>query len=128
MLLGIGIDLVEHSRFTDWLVGKKKNVFTSDELEYVNNDDKANEDKNLANCWAARGAALKALGASFGTDINYKDISVKYDAANSPSLLLTGGAQDLLKKLTKGKKVSLYLSITDQTDFSAAVVFIETLS
>ena len=127
LLLGIGIDLVEHGRFADWVIGRKKNVFTSDELDFVTNDDKSNEDKNLANFWAARGAALKALGASFGTDITYKDISVKYDATGTPSLLLTGGAQTVLKSLTKGKKVSVHLSITDQSEFSAAVVFIETL-
>ncbi len=128
MLLGIGIDLVEHGRFADWVAVRKKSVFTPEELDYVNNDDSANIEKNLANFWAARGATLKALGSSFGTDITFKDISVAYNDANIPSLLLNGGAQTLLKKLSKGKKVSVHLSITDQADFSAAVVFIETLS
>ena len=96
MIIGIGIDLVESDRFLDWSAFKKQRIFTKKELEYANNDN-ARSEKHLANFWAAREATLKAMGTGFGDDISFSDISVTH----------------------------VMLSITDQDDYSAAVVVIE---
>lgn len=125
MIIGIGIDLVECDRFLDWSAFKKQRIFTKKELEYADADN-ANAEKHLANFWAAREAFLKALGTGFGDDIAFSDVSVIHDEAGRPELLLTGGAKATLKELTSGN-AKVHLSITDQDDYSVAMVVIENL-
>ena len=123
MIIGIGIDLVESDRFLDWSAFKKQRIFTKKELEYAN-DDNARSEKHLANFWAAREATLKALGTGFGDDISFSDISVVHDDNGHPELLIACGAKTSLKELA-GSDARVLLSITDQDNYSAAVVIIE---
>ena len=123
MIVGIGIDLVESGRFLDWSAFKKQRIFTKKELEYADTDN-ANAEKHLANFWAAREACLKALGTGFGEDITFSDVSVIHNDAGRPELLIAGGARAALKELAGGDAV-VHLSITDQDDYSAAIVVIE---
>ncbi len=123
MIVGIGIDLVESGRFLDWSAFKKQRIFTKKELEYADGDN-ANAEKHLANFWAAREACLKALGTGFGDDITFSDISVTHNDTGQPEILITGGARAALKELA-GTGARVHLSITDQENFSAAMVVIE---
>ncbi|MBR2285977.1 MAG: holo-ACP synthase [Alphaproteobacteria bacterium] len=123
MIIGIGIDLVESGRFLDWSAFKKQRIFTKKELEYADNDN-ANAEKHLANFWAAREACLKALGTGFGDDIAFSDVSVVHNDSGCPELLIAGGARAALKELA-GTSARVHLSITDQGDYSAAMVVIE---
>ncbi len=125
MIIGIGIDLVECGRFLDWSAFKKQRIFTKKELEYADNDN-ANSEKHLANFWAAREAYLKALGTGFGDNISFSDVSVVHNDAGRPELLIAGGARAALKELGGGD-AKIHLSITDQDDYSAAIVVIEKL-
>ena len=125
MIVGIGIDLVECDRFLDWSAFKKQRIFTRKELEYADAAS-ANIEKHLANFWAAREACLKALGTGFGENISFSDVSVTHNDAGRPELILAGGAKALVKELTSGN-AAVHLSITDQGDYSAAVVVIEKL-
>ena len=124
MIIGIGIDMVESDRFLDWSACKKQRSFTKKELEDADTDN-ARAEKHLANFWAAREAALKALGTGFSDDIAFSDISVVHDENGRPELVIAGGAKNVLKELSGGEKVNIMLSITDQDDYSAAVVIIE---
>ena len=123
MILGIGIDLVECNRFLDWSAFKKQRIFTKKELEYADNDS-ANSEKHLANFWAAREAFLQAIGTGFGDDIAFSDVSVAHNENGRPELVLTGGAKAALKTLAGGD-ANIHLSITDQSDYCAAMVVIE---
>ena len=123
MIIGIGIDLVECGRFLDWSAFKKQRIFTKKELEHADADN-ANAEKHLANCWAAREACLKALGTGFGDDITFSDVSVVRNDMGKPELLIAGGAKALLKEQA-GTNARVHLSITDQGDYSAAIVVIE---
>ena len=124
MIIGIGIDLVECGRFLDWSAFKKQRIFTKKELEYADNDN-ANSERHLANFWAAREAFLKAIGTGFGDDIAFSDVSVVHNDNGRPELLISGGAKSVLKALA-GDDVNIHLSITDQSDYCAAMVIIET--
>ena len=123
MIVGIGIDLVESGRFLDWSAFKKQRIFTKKELEYADSDN-ANAEKHLANFWAAREACLKAMGSGFGEDIAFSDISVIHDDNGHPEIMIAGGARALLKEIA-GITARVHLSITDQDNFSAAMVVIE---
>ena len=124
MIIGIGIDLVECGRFLDWSAFKKQRIFTKKELEYAENDN-ANSERHLANFWAAREAFLKAIGTGFGENITFSDVSVVHNDAGRPELLITGGAKVALKEIASDD-VNIHLSITDQDDYCAAMVIIET--
>ena len=124
MIIGVGIDLVESGRFLDWSAFKKQRIFTKKELEYADADN-ANAEKHLANCWAAREACLKAMGTGFGEDIAFSDVSVVHNDAGCPELLIAGGARAKLKEIAGGDDARTHLSITDQGDYSAAVVILE---
>lgn len=126
MILGIGIDLVECNRFLDWSTFKKQRIFTKQELEYADKDN-ANAEKHLANFWAAREACLKALGTGFGDSISFVDVSVSHNDNGCPELLLAGGAKSALKELSGGAKTRIHISITDQSEYCAAMVVIETV-
>ena len=123
VIVGIGIDLVECGRFLDWSAFKKSRIFTKKELEYADNDN-ANSEKHLANFWAAREAFLKAIGTGFGDDISFSDVSVVHNDAGQPELLIAGGAKAALKELVD-ENVRVHLSITDQSDYCAAMVVVE---
>ncbi len=123
MILGIGIDLVECNRFLDWSAFKKQRIFTKKELEYADNDN-ANAEQHLANFWAAREAFLKALGTGFGENIAFSDVSVVHDDNGHPEFLIVGGAKSALKEFA-GMDVRVHLSITDQGEYSCAMVVIE---
>ena len=123
MIVGIGLDLVECGRFLDWSPFKKSRIFTKKELEFAE-EDTANSERHLANFWAAREACLKALGCGFCEEINFSDISVNHDEAGKPELLISGGAKAKLKEFA-GTDAKIFVSITDQGDYSAAVVIIE---
>ncbi len=125
MIVGIGIDLVESGRFLDWSAFKKQRIFTKKELEYADNYT-ANAEKHLANFWSAREACLKALGTGFSEDIAFSDVSVIHNDAGQPELLLAGGAKVALKELA-GPSARIHLSISDQGDYSAAMVVIESI-
>jgi holo-[acyl-carrier protein] synthase len=123
MIVGIGIDLVECGRFLEWSAFKKQRIFTKKELEHADNDN-VNSERHLANFWAAREAFLKALGIGFGDSIGFADVSVLHDENGRPELTIIGGAAAALKEAA-GMEARVHLSITDQGDYSAAMVVIE---
>lgn len=123
MLVGIGIDLVDCGRFLDWSAFKKQRIFTKKELEFADNDN-ASSEKHLANFWAAREAFVKALGTGFGDDINFADVSIGHTDNGAPELIIVGGAKSKLKEIA-GDKANVFVSISDQGDYCAAVVVIE---
>ncbi|MCL2737440.1 MAG: holo-ACP synthase [Alphaproteobacteria bacterium] len=122
MIIGIGIDMVECGRFLDWSAFKKQRIFTKKELEYADGDS-AKSERHLANFWAAREACLKAMGTGFGESIGFSDVSVTHVDGGKPELVITGGAKARLKEIAPNAKT--FVSITDQGDYSVAVVVIE---
>ncbi|MCL2538194.1 MAG: holo-ACP synthase [Alphaproteobacteria bacterium] len=122
MIIGIGIDLVECGRFLDWSPFKKQRIFTKKELEYADGDG-ANAERHLANFWAAREAFLKALGTGFSDDIGFSDVSITHNDSGKPEVVVTGGAKSALRAASPDARI--HVSITDQGDYSTAVVIIE---
>lgn len=124
MIIGVGLDLVDSNRFLGWTSFKKQRIFTQAELDYADNTE--NPEKHLANFWAVREAFLKALKTGFDEDITFSDVSVTHNENGSPEVLVLGEAKNKLIDLA-GKNHVLHLSISDQGDYSAAIVIIEKL-
>jgi holo-[acyl-carrier protein] synthase len=92
-LIGIGIDLVDVLPFKS-LYGADDTdltrVFSEDELLYAGQDE--NRFVHLAARFAAKEAALKALGCGLQDGISLTDIVVIKLPSGAPQLQLTGGA------------------------------------
>lgn len=65
-------------------------VYTEREIAYV--EDKANRYERYAARFAAKEAAMKALGTGWNHGVNWKDLEIVNSPDGCPSLKLSGGA------------------------------------
>ncbi|WP_420451240.1 holo-ACP synthase [Ilumatobacter sp.] len=94
-IVGIGIDLVDIERFRASLArtpSMRARLFTSDELSYV--EPKLDPVPSLAARFAAREAAMKALGLGLGA-FGFHDVWVSRAESGAPSLVVEGTARRL---------------------------------
>lgn len=119
---GIGVDLVEVERFRSAIEkgGQdfKDRLFTPNEQASCEN--RADPPIHYAARWAAKEAAMKALGSGFAQDgVGFKDFELLSDGSTPPQLILHGKAAELAtERQIRGMRVSI--SHTDST--AAAVV------
>ena len=130
MIIGLGNDIVDirriektlekfGARFTD-------RVFT--EIERKKSDCRAQRASSYAKRFAAKEACSKALGTGFSHGVFMKDLGVVNEPSGKPTLALTGGAAERLKRLTpEGMAAKVHLTITDEYPYAQAIVMIEAL-
>ena len=125
MIFGIGTDIVRVARMQQDLdrYGERfaERILTANELqEYHRNNNKANF---LARRFAAKEAAVKALGTGFSGGVQLHDIEVTHDAHGKPLLEFSGRAREFLQE----KKISVtHISLADEQDHAVAFVTFET--
>lgn len=97
-VVGHGIDLVEVERFARLLDHHADRadarLFTPAELDYAAANPKRRAE-HLAARFAAKEAALKALGTGWARGIAWTDVEVRRDADGRPGLSVTGCAAAL---------------------------------
>ena len=101
MIVGLGTDIVEIERIAsmierhgDVFVGR---VFTPAEREYCST--KKHAAQHYAGRWAAKEAAMKALGTGFIPGVGWHDFEILPLRSGAPKLAITGGAADKAKSL-----------------------------
>jgi holo-[acyl-carrier protein] synthase len=95
MIRGIGVDAVDIQRFRRSLErtpSMRQRLFTADELTYVGA--KVDPVPSLAARFAAREAAMKALGVGLGA-FGFHDVWVRRAESGEPTLVVTGTALQL---------------------------------
>jgi len=120
VILGVGIDIVDVRRISNWMKdpGLISRYFHEHELARAGS-------YNGALSLAARFAAKEAFGKALGTglrNLNLKDICVENDELGKPMIRLMGSAK-LAFEQVRGHR--LHLSLTHETDNAVAVVIIE---
>ena len=123
-ILGIGTDIININRITKSL--KKKNfisrIFNSNEIK------KCNTQINKANCFAKRFAAKEAFSKALGTGIskglNFNEIIVHNIKIGKPYIKLIGNTKKIVHKILKKKKITIFLSLSDDKPFAVAIVII----
>jgi holo-[acyl-carrier protein] synthase len=124
MILGLGLDVVEISRVQQTLekFGPRflKRVFTEAERAYC--DAKPQPVLHYAARFAAKEAAVKALGTGLSQGISWQHISIENLASGQPVLRLSGAAQEIAARL--GVKSS-HVSLSHSHTVAAAVVALE---
>ena len=125
MIVGIGADLAEVARVRQAIERHGERflvrVFTPHEIRYCRGHRNAAE--RFAARFAAKEAAMKALGTGWRRGITWRDIEVTNASSGKPSLTLTGKAQEFFSKLG-GTRV--LLSLTHTESYALAQVIIET--
>ncbi len=125
MIFGIGTDIVRVARMQQDLdrYGERfaARILTANELqEFRDNAGKANF---LARRFAAKEAAVKALGTGFSNGVLLHDIEVAHDAQGKPLLQFHGRARELLQEKSI---VVAHISLADEQDHAVAFVTLET--
>ena len=125
MIYGIGTDIVRVGRIRDDLsrFGDRfaERILTANELlEFHQNVNKANF---LARRFAAKEAAVKAMGTGFSNGVKLHDIEVTHDAQGKPMLAFHGRAREFMQE----KSVAVaHISLADEQDHAVAFVTLET--
>jgi holo-[acyl-carrier protein] synthase len=124
MILGTGIDIAEvprirqaMERFGDRFV---RRIYTAGEIRYC--DSKANRVERYAARFAAKEAAMKALGTGWNHGVRWRDCEVARLPGGRPSILFHGKAAEIAAKL--GVKHAA-LSITHTAEQALAQVILE---
>jgi holo-[acyl-carrier protein] synthase len=120
---GVGVDIASIERMTLAInrSGKKflDLVYSEDEQEYCERAEKKYE--RYSACWAAKEAAVKALGTGFRYSISFKDIELKSGDGNRPVLNLSGKFCEIMRE--KGVNYS-QVSISHEGENAIAVVIL----
>jgi holo-[acyl-carrier protein] synthase len=124
MILGMGTDLAEVdrirqnvARFGDRFLAR---IYTPGERAYALS--KANSAERLAARFAAKEAAMKAIGTGWSGGVTWKDFEVVNERSGRPTLRLTGVAGRLARDMGMAR---VTLSLTHTSALAMAVVIIE---
>jgi len=125
MILGIGTDIVEVERIHNSLdkIGNRfmERILTKSEQECfhkLTNKDRAAA--YLAKRFAAKEAAVKALGTGIAKGVSFQDFCVSNDALGKPVLEVTSNISDMLSVAARW-----HISLTDERQYAQAFVIIE---
>jgi holo-[acyl-carrier protein] synthase len=123
MILSVGLDLLSIPRLKAALKRHprlKERVFTEAERRAC--DRKSAPLGSYAARFAAKEAAMKALGTGWGQGVGWKDIEVVGGMGRPPSLAFYGAAATRFEAMGGAKT---HLSLTHEKEMAAAVVVIE---
>lgn len=127
MIIGIGNDICDIrriektiERFGDRFLSR---VFTDEERRKAMS--RVNPAWTFAKRFAAKEAMTKALGTGYRFGVNFRSIGVVNLPTGRPTLALTGGAAQHLKRLTPdGHVIRIDLTLTDEYPLAEAMVII----
>ena len=122
---GVGTDIVNVNRISKSIKKVKflNKVFDTVEIK------KCKKLKNASNCYAKRFAAKEAFAKSIGTgfrnNLNFKDIEILNDNMGKPYYFKSKKIDKIIKKKFKINKYNLFLSISDEKDYSIAFTILQ---
>ena len=123
-ILGIGTDIVKNARFK--LLIKKKNFInrTFGKKEIKLSQKLSNKSNFFSKRFAAKEAFAKSLGTGFRYNLNLKDIEILNDKMGKPFYIKSKKIDKIINKIFKTKKYDLFLSISDEKEYSIAFTII----
>src|SRR5713226_6407361 len=123
MIVGTGIDIAEVPRIAESIqrFGDRflRRVFTEGEIQYC--DSKANRIERYAARFAAKEAAMKALGTGWSQGVRWRDIEVFRHPGSRPTIRFYGKAQEFASRL-EARNVLLFLSLTPEQAIASVIL------
>jgi len=124
VIVGMGIDIAEVKRIASVIESQRerflRRVFTLDEVAYC--EQFKNKYERYAGRFAAKEAAMKALGTGWSRGVRWVDVEVIRQQGRRPTLELRGEAKKIAEKL--GVK-NIAVSITHTAEQAIAQVIFE---
>ena len=123
--VGIGVDIIDNKRFKNLIKDKKfiNRIFSKKEISASKK--KLNKINFFSNRFAAKESFAKALGTGFRNKLNFKDIEIVNDNLGKPFYLINNKIKQIIKKNKKIVNFELFLSISDEKDYSVAFTIIQ---
>jgi len=130
MIIGLGNDMIDIRRIAETLEkhGERfiKRIFT--DVEVRKSERRAARAASYAKRFAAKEACSKALGTGFHRGVFWKDMGVVNEPSGKPTMVLTGGALEQLRRITPpGHTARIHVTITDDHPWAQAIVMIEAI-
>ena len=125
-ILGIGVDIIQNKRikssiknklFVSRTFGNKEIYFSKHILDKTN---------YFAKRFAAKEALAKSIGTGFRNNLNFKDIQILNDKIGRPYYQKSKKIDKIINKKFKVKTYDLFLSISDEKDYSIAFTILQT--
>jgi holo-[acyl-carrier protein] synthase len=123
--VGIGVDIVDNKRFKNFIKDNRfiNRIFSKKEISASKK--KLNKINFFSNRFAAKESFVKALGTGFRNNLNFKDIEIANDNLGKPFYLINNKIKQIIKKNKKISNFELFLSISDEKDYSVAFTIIQ---
>ena len=125
-ILGIGIDLVQNKRIKTLMKNKKFLSRTFGKKEIRTSKKLSNKTNYFAKRFAAKEAFAKSIGTGIRNDLNFKDIEILNDKIGKPFYHKSKKINNIIRKKFKINKYDLFLSISDEKDYSVAFTILQT--
>jgi len=124
VIIGLGLDIAEIDRIEAAIARHGapflERVYTAREVAYC--ESHKGKFERYAARFAAKEAAMKALGTGWRHGVRWRDIEVVREASGKPTLLLEGATRQIADRL--GVK-NIALTITHSGNFALAQVIFE---
>ena len=124
--IGIGVDIVKNKRIKSSIKNKNFITRTFSRNEILYSKKIINKTAYLSKRFAAKEALAKAIGTGFRGGLNFKDIQVSNNKMGKPYYVVSTKLKNLIMKIMKVKSFNLFLSISDEKEYSIAFAIIET--
>jgi|TARA_B110000444_G_scaffold253808_1_gene285292 holo-[acyl-carrier protein] synthase len=123
--IGIGVDIVKNKRIQLSINNKNFINRTFSKNEILTSKKFSNTTNYFSKRFAAKEAFAKALGTGFREGLNFKDIEITNDKLGKPYYLINSKTKSLIKKKMKVQNFNLFLSISDEKEYSIAFTIIQ---
>ena len=124
--LGIGIDIINNKRIRALINNKSFIDRTYGKSEIKLSKKITNKTNYFAKRFAAKESLAKSLGTGFRNNLNFKDIEILNDKKGKPYYFKTKKINNIVNKRFKVKNYNLFLSISDEKNYSIAFTILQT--
>ena len=125
-IIGIGVDLIENKRIKSSIKNKKFIARMFGKNEILNVKKIIKKTSYFSKRFAAKEALVKAIGTGFRNGLNFKDIQILNNKMGKPYYVINSKLKSFIKKKKKVKNFNLFLSISDEKEYSIAFTVIQT--
>ena len=124
-ILGVGVDIIENRRIGR-LIKKKifiKRTFSENEISFSKKT--TNKTNFFSKRFAAKESFVKSIGIGFRNSLKFVDIEIFNDINGKPYFKINKKVDSIIKKIFKIKNYNLFLSISDENDYSIAFTILQ---
>ena len=126
--IGVGVDIIKNKRIQSSLKSRNFIDRTFSKTEILISKKFKNKINFFSKRFAAKEAFAKALGTGFRQGLNFKDIQILNNKLGKPYYLINSKIKSLIKKKKKVQNFDLFLSISDEKEYSVAFTIIQKIS